>query len=800
MNTPRSDGTYSTIDIFVLSESETVVPLLTEHLEKKGYQVTRFTDGKNLLEALVTGKPNLLICDTTTLDKEAFEVCRRIKADDDLWDIPVLILTNVSKLSDLFDVLDCNADNFLPSPLDLPFGLSVIESMLGTTVERQIPDLIKTQFKIRHDDHIYIVAANRRKLLELLLSSFEIAVNTSSGLSHVKTDLQTLSESAKYLEDRVTDQTRLIETIQASLHQKEQKILTLTSEVEEKQKLLAQQTRKALIVTDDGNSHTLFQDKIGRDTSPFSEINLLRQQISELLHEVDTTKTSLDTVREELEEEKMHSTSLECTLELLDQQKELAEKSLRSITDEYKQLISAFEAERDRTVSAEREIETVMQAKTQSEQELTLIINDLNEIKNQQAADLTRLKNELEMGVTQRISAEKQVESLYLEKEQSESLLRLTANGLKDQLDDLRLQLESTCTALKNEENLTKLQKENHAEIVAENEKTEIRVKEDLESDQATVIKLKHDLDEATAIQKTLKRDIDALTIQNKAVVDELNLANQSRTQSDHQVHLVADELKKVKTTLDNERRLHQDGDKNIDALMQTIQRTEQDLRTSVEEHNSLKELLENERKLRLTAEDKSQSAREEREHLRQELRTVTEEQARQENDCVLKIQNLEEELELVRNLKKTLEKQVNVLTNERTPAEQTVKDLTDEPDRARNAIGEKELDHLTRDDSFVSVGEEFKVRKQFFLIEETPAIKKENVQEGIVKKANFPVIVESPSQVFAQVTIPDTQKSPGSETKLTSSKPSSQNPEISPKAVIDIINTFSDDDLFEEN
>jgi hypothetical protein len=304
-----------------------------------------------------------------------------------------------------------------------------------------------------------------------------------------------------------------------------------------------------------------------------------------------------------------------------------------------------------------------MQAKTQSEQELTLIINDLNERNDQQAADLIRLKSELELEVTLRISAE-------------------------------------------------------------------------------------------------------------------------------NQVCLLEDELKKVQTAFDNERKLHQADDKSSDALMQTIQRMEQDLCTSVEEQNTLKELLENERKLRVTAENTSHTAREEREHLEQELRAVTEEQARQENDRILNILNLEEELELVRNQKKSLEKQVNVLTNEKTQAEQTVKDLTHEPDRARNAIGEKGVDHLTRDDSFVSVNKESQVWKQSFLIEETPVIKKEN----------FPVVVESPSQVFAEETIPDTQESPGSEKKLTSSKPSSQNHEIFPKAVTDIIKTFSDDDLFEEN
>ncbi len=97
---------------------------------------------------------------------------------------------------------------------------------------------------------------------------------------------------------------------------------------------------------------------------------------------------------EELEDGKIHCTSLECTIELLNQQKELAEKSLRSISEEHKQLISAFESEREKVVSAEQEINAIMQAKTQSEKELSLIITDLTDLKKQQAADLSRLKSE----------------------------------------------------------------------------------------------------------------------------------------------------------------------------------------------------------------------------------------------------------------------------------------------------------------------------------------------------------------------------------------------------------------------
>ncbi len=96
---------------------------------------------------------------------------------------------------------------------------------------------------------------------------------------------------------------------------------------------------KALLTTYDGNIRTLIQEKKDTETSYSSEIDTLRQQISELSNEVDTTKTSLDTVQGDLDEEKIHCTSLECTLELLVQQKELAEKSLRSITEEHEHLI-----------------------------------------------------------------------------------------------------------------------------------------------------------------------------------------------------------------------------------------------------------------------------------------------------------------------------------------------------------------------------------------------------------------------------------------------------------------------------
>ncbi|MEI6841832.1 MAG: response regulator, partial [Methanomicrobiales archaeon] len=217
MNDPPSDGNENVIDIFIVSTAETAALLLKEHLEQRDYRVTVFADGAQLIETLHAEKPNLLICDSTTGEQMGFEVCSQIKADDELFVIPVLILTAASTMEDLLMVLECNADNFIAPPYNLPDHLLLIEGMLTTPVERLTPDQIKKQFRVSHDDQTYVVAANRRKLLEYLLSSFEIAVSKSKELSHVSSELQKLSEFAKELERSVTAQAQAIETVTATV-------------------------------------------------------------------------------------------------------------------------------------------------------------------------------------------------------------------------------------------------------------------------------------------------------------------------------------------------------------------------------------------------------------------------------------------------------------------------------------------------------------------------------------------------------------------------------------------------------
>jgi len=640
MNEPPLDRTESMIDIFVLSISESIAPQLTEHLEEKGYRITLFSDSTRLLEVLREGKPNLLICDTTTVE-DGFEVCRRIKADSDLWVIPVLIFTSASTLADLLNVLDCNADNFLAYPSDLPYRLSLIDTMLSTPVERQTPELIKTQFKINHDDRIYVVSASRRKILEFLLSSFEIAVNKSSELSELKLEIQRLTESAETLEESVTEHTCVIDLLNATVKQKDQKIVALSGEGADKERAIAQKTAEirtltgkleehmALVAKKDENIRTLLREKEEIESFHLSETDALRQQVSGLLTKINTAKVRLDSVQQEFEEKKTHCISLETTLAEMSAQKNLAEKTLNSLMPEHESLKSVFEEEKTRRVSlettlaemsaqkdlaektlnslmpeheslksafeadksrlnaAEQEMQALKQARAQSEQELSEKIAGLDQTLQQKVADLARLKEELEAERSGGISRQEELESLRKENEQRESSLQSTINNLNGQLDALQAECRTASSSLESKEDQIKSLERDLAESVAEKIKTEEQVKANQVSYDTSVADLNQALTQAAAIRSALEADLEAAKTQARTYADELALVSHGKEESGHQVSSLTSELGQVKEELEKKENQIQSLRETLAAAVFEKEKTEEQVKTDMESYKT---------------------------------------------------------------------------------------------------------------------------------------------------------------------------------------------------------------------
>ncbi len=369
MNASLSDGNEPVIDIFILSANSLLSAQLEKQLRDEGYYVTLFSDGTHLLETLRNGKPNLLMCDSTVPDADAFEVCRQIKADEYLWNIPLLLITGASDLGDLLRVLDCNADNFIAHPFDPSYLLSLIEGMLTIPVERQTPEQIKTQFRIKHDDQVFVVTADRRKLLEFLLSSFEIAVNKSADLSRAQEDIRNLGFSIRKFEENVHENTKVIGIINETLKTKEQKLTELTSQLSNSEQTVREKiaaidelsrdlsTEKSALTEAQSEIQRVASEKDEVQATHQATIDQLQRQVSDLSSELATLKPALEHAHGELARESSQRKGVESELYTTATQKEQVEKSLLNLTTEYEQLKINFGAEKNRAQEVLQELE-----------------------------------------------------------------------------------------------------------------------------------------------------------------------------------------------------------------------------------------------------------------------------------------------------------------------------------------------------------------------------------------------------------------------------------------------------------
>jgi chromosome segregation ATPase len=461
MNGSLSDGNENIVDIFVLSTSTTGSPLQARDLENLGYRATFFSDPQQLFESLRSGKPNLLICDSVTLRQDSYDLCRTIKADYDLWVIPVLVVTSASNLSDLLHVLDCNADNFISHPFDPSYFAALIEGMLATPVERPTPEQIKTQFKIQHDDHQFVVTADRRRLLEFLLSSFEIAVNRSGDIIRITGEKEGLSLSLEKLEERIRDQGRSIEALNATLRQKEQAIGTLTSDVAERDNRIQEnidRIRKLETDIEAGKSHIAdAEEEINRLTGEAAELARryteetgdLSRQLATISEHLAATSADLKAAEESLAVETTKKTDAETLLADTAAKKEQAERMAHELALEGEQMRADLLSEREKVQNLVTEIAALTEMKKRSEEELAETIREQKDAINKLEENLSQRTHERDEERVHVGTLEAQLRDLISAKQKTEEKLQADAEtsardiaSLKESLSQVRSTLE----------------------------------------------------------------------------------------------------------------------------------------------------------------------------------------------------------------------------------------------------------------------------------------------------------------------------------------------------------------------
>ncbi len=122
------------IEILVVEDSRTQAELLKHLLQGCGYVVAAAADGQEALLGARRRKPTLIVTDVEMPVMGGYEMCRAMKSDPALRDIPVILLTSLSDPGDVLRGLEAGADYYLTKPYDHEQLLSTVSLALATPV------------------------------------------------------------------------------------------------------------------------------------------------------------------------------------------------------------------------------------------------------------------------------------------------------------------------------------------------------------------------------------------------------------------------------------------------------------------------------------------------------------------------------------------------------------------------------------------------------------------------------------------------------------------------------------------
>ncbi len=183
----------SSINILIAEDSRTQADQLAFLLEQHGYQVTVAANGKLALEAAQAQKYTLIISDVMMPEMDGYELCKAIKFDEKLQDIPVILVTTLNDSQDVIRGLECGADNFIRKPYNEVYLLSRINYLL-MNLDMRREHKMQLGVQINLGGKKYFINSERQQILDLLISTYEQAVHLNIELNQREIELESSNQ------------------------------------------------------------------------------------------------------------------------------------------------------------------------------------------------------------------------------------------------------------------------------------------------------------------------------------------------------------------------------------------------------------------------------------------------------------------------------------------------------------------------------------------------------------------------------------------------------------------------------
>ncbi len=120
-----------TKSVLLAEDEPNIVESISFLLKREGFDVIVTGDGRTALETAIAEKPDVMVLDLMLPEMDGYEVLRNLRANQEVKNLPVLMLTAKGQKIDRETALECGADLFMTKPFSNADIIAAVNSLVS---------------------------------------------------------------------------------------------------------------------------------------------------------------------------------------------------------------------------------------------------------------------------------------------------------------------------------------------------------------------------------------------------------------------------------------------------------------------------------------------------------------------------------------------------------------------------------------------------------------------------------------------------------------------------------------------
>jgi DNA-binding response OmpR family regulator len=207
--------------IYIADDDPNICHMIQMQLQKEGFEVNIFMNGKDLLETFESEPCDLIITDIMMPEMDGYNLCKIIRSQSM---VPIIMLSAKSEEVDIIQGLELGSDDYLAKPFSLKALTIKVKNMLKRIQPTNVIEHINCKDLMIHikerevfiDSVVLSVSAKEYDLLVLLVKNKNEAFSRSEIIKAIwgfeeKDDTRLLDHTIKRLRKKLYEQNALFE-------------------------------------------------------------------------------------------------------------------------------------------------------------------------------------------------------------------------------------------------------------------------------------------------------------------------------------------------------------------------------------------------------------------------------------------------------------------------------------------------------------------------------------------------------------------------------------------------------------